>query len=35
MTNSNSSLEQRVQCRLASRALNVVLPPDSITSLAW
>jgi len=35
MTNSNSGLEQRVQCRLASRALNLVLPPDSITSVAW
>jgi glucosylceramidase len=34
MTNSNST-EQHVQCRLRSRALNVVLPPDSIISLAW
>lgn len=35
MTNSNSSLEQHVQCTLASRALSVTLPPDSITSLVW
>jgi glucosylceramidase len=35
VTNNNSSLEQRVQCTLASRALNLVLPPDSITSLVW
>jgi glucosylceramidase len=35
VTNSNSGLEQHVQCTLASRALNLVLPPDSITSLAW
>ena len=35
MTNSNSGLEQRVQCTLARRALNLVLPPDSITSLVW
>lgn len=35
MTNSNRDLQQRVQCRLASRALNLVLPPDSITSVVW
>jgi glucosylceramidase len=34
MTN-NDSAEQRAQCRLASHALNVVLPPDSITSYVW
>jgi glucosylceramidase len=35
MTNNDSALEQHVQCTLASRALNLVLPPDSITSLVW
>lgn len=35
LTNSDSSLEQRVQCTLGSRSLDVVLPPDSITSLVW
>jgi glucosylceramidase len=35
MTNNDSALEQRVQCTLASHALNLVLPPDSITSLFW
>ncbi len=35
LTNSDKSLEQRVQCTLASRALNLVLPPNSITSLVW
>lgn len=35
LTNGNSGDEQRVQCRLANRALSVVLPPDSITSLSW
>jgi glucosylceramidase len=34
MTNTDSR-EQRAQCTLASRALNLVLPPDSITSLVW
>lgn len=32
---TNGGLEQHVQCTLASRTLNVVLPPDSITSLVW
>lgn len=32
---TNSGPEQRVQCTLASRALSVVLPPDSITTLLW
>jgi glucosylceramidase len=35
ITNSDSSREQHVQCMLGSRALNLALPPDSITSLAW
>lgn len=35
MGNDDSVLEQRVQCTLASHALNVVLPPDSITSFVW
>lgn len=35
MTNDQGGVEQRVQCTLASHALNVVLPPDSITSLVW
>jgi glucosylceramidase len=35
LTNSDSSLEQRVQCTLGSRTLDVVVPPDSITSLVW
>jgi glucosylceramidase len=35
LTNSNSALEQHVQCTLDSRALSLVLPPDSITSLVW
>lgn len=34
-TNSDSAHEQQVQCTLGSRALNLVLPPDSITSLVW
>ncbi len=34
MTN-NDSREQRAQCTLASHALNLVLPPDSITSFVW
>jgi glucosylceramidase len=35
MTNNDSALEQHLRCTLASRALNLVLPPDSITSLVW
>jgi glucosylceramidase len=35
MTNNDSVQEQRVQCTLASHALSLVLPPDSITSLLW
>jgi glucosylceramidase len=35
VTNSNSGLEQQVQCTLGARALKLVLPPDSITSLVW
>ena len=35
MTNNDSAVEQHVRCTLASRALNLVLPPDSITSLVW
>ena len=35
MTNNDSAVEQRVQCTLATHALNLVLPPDSITSLVW
>jgi glucosylceramidase len=35
LTNSNNALEQHVQCTLESRALSLVLPPDSITSLLW
>jgi glucosylceramidase len=34
LTNSNNA-EQHVQCRLGSRVLKVVLPPDSITSFVW
>ena len=32
---TNSGMEQHVQCTLASRALNLALPPDSITTLVW
>ncbi len=32
---TNRGLEQYVQCTLATRALNLALPPDSITSLVW
>lgn len=32
---TNRGLEQHVQCTLASRALNLALPPDSITTLVW
>lgn len=32
---TNRGLEQRVQCTLRSRALNLALPPDSITTLVW
>ena len=32
---NDGAVEQRVQCTLASHALNLVLPPDSITSLVW
>jgi glucosylceramidase len=32
---NNDSAEQRVQCTLASHALTIVLPADSITSLVW
>jgi glucosylceramidase len=35
VTNSNSGPEQQVQCMLGARALQLVLPPDSITSLVW
>lgn len=35
LTNSNNALEQHVHCTLESRALSLVLPPDSITSLLW
>ncbi len=35
VTNINTSSEERVQCTLGTRALNLVLPPDSITTLAW
>ena len=35
MTNNDSSREQRVQCTLDLSALDLVLPPDSITSLVW
>jgi glucosylceramidase len=35
LTNNDHSQEQRVQCTLESRALDLVLPPDSITSLVW
>jgi glucosylceramidase len=35
ITNNDSALEQRVRCTLASHTLNVVLPPDSITSFVW
>lgn len=35
VTNSNSGRGQHLQCRLGSRALNLVLPPDSITSFVW
>lgn len=35
MTNSDSGLEQQVECTLGSHALNVALPPDSITSFVW
>jgi glucosylceramidase len=35
LTNSDSGLEQRVQCTLGPSGLDVVLPPDSITSLLW
>ncbi|HTU34573.1 MAG TPA: glycoside hydrolase family 30 protein [Candidatus Acidoferrum sp.] len=34
LTNTNNA-EQQVDCRLSSRVLKVVLPPDSITSLVW
>ncbi len=32
---TNRGLDQRVQCILASRALNLALPPDSVTTLVW
>ena len=32
---TNRGLGQHVQCTLASRALNLALPPDSITTLVW
>ena len=35
LTNTDSSREQRVQCTLGPSTLDVVLPPDSITSLLW
>ncbi|HXX21569.1 MAG TPA: hypothetical protein VEO19_00305 [Terriglobia bacterium] len=35
MTNNDSAHEQRAQCTLAWHALNLVLPPDSVTSLIW
>jgi glucosylceramidase len=34
LTNSTTA-DQPVQCRLSSRVLKVVLPPDSITSFIW
>jgi glucosylceramidase len=34
LTNRNHA-EQRVDCRLRSQVLKVVLPPDSITSFVW
>jgi glucosylceramidase len=34
VTNSNSA-EQQLQCTLGTRALKLVLPPDSIASLVW
>ncbi len=35
VTNTNSGFEEHVQCTLGTRALNLVLPPNSITSLVW
>ncbi len=35
LTNSDSSQEQRVQCTLGASTMDLVLPPDSITSLLW
>ncbi|MGA8366217.1 MAG: glycoside hydrolase family 30 beta sandwich domain-containing protein [Candidatus Acidiferrales bacterium] len=35
LTNSDSSREQPVQCTLGPSTLDLVLPPDSITSLLW
>jgi glucosylceramidase len=35
LTNNDGAHEQRVLCTLASHALSLVLPPDSITSLVW
>jgi len=32
---TNSGVEQQVQCTLGTRALKLVLPPDSITSFVW
>jgi glucosylceramidase len=32
---TNTGHEQNVQCTLASRALNLTLPPDSITTIVW
>jgi glucosylceramidase len=32
---NDGAVEQRVPCTLASHALDLVLPPDSITSLVW
>jgi len=32
---TNQGLQQHVQCRLASRALRLTLPTDSITTLVW
>ena len=32
---NNTTAEQQVQCRLASRTLKAILPPDSITSYVW
>jgi len=34
LTNEDA-VERRVRCTLAAQALNLVLPPDSITSLVW
>jgi glucosylceramidase len=35
VTNRNDASQQRLQCTLGTRALNLALPPNSITSLVW